>query len=213
MDALDALIKGFVVGVAVAAPVGPIGLLCIRRTLADGRIAGLATGFGAATADAVYGVLAATGLALSGLLLSHATLMTAGGALILGAIGLATLRKAFTSGNGRAVSDVRYYGTLKAFGSTFALTIANPMTILSFVALIAGLGAGSTTGALGPLLLVIGVFLGSAAWWLGLVHLTVVVRGRVTPRLMRSIDAVSGLVLLGWSGWLAAGLLQQGLSS
>lgn len=201
---LDILAKGFVVGLAVAAPVGPISLLCIRKTLADGRFAGLATGFGAATADAVYGAIAAAGLALTGLLLSHAVLMKTGGGLLLALLGLMTLRKALAVVGDTVSADVKAGGIVRAYTSTFVLTIANPMTILAFIAMISALGAGN------PYLLVLGVFAGSAAWWLGLVHAALFVRGRITPPVMRAIDLLSGLILFAWGGWLVIEAVRGG---
>ena len=89
---LDVLLRGIVMGFAIAAPVGPIGLLCIRRTLADGRAAGLATGMGAATADAVYGMMVAVGFAATGLLVSYATPMAIGGGALIVWLGAMSLR-------------------------------------------------------------------------------------------------------------------------
>mgnify|MGYP002639370973 CR=1 FL=1 len=92
---IEALLTGIGVGLAVAAPVGPIGILCIRRTLTEGRAQGLATGFGAASADSVYGVVAATGLAVSGVLVSHADILRVGGGALIAILGISSLRTFF----------------------------------------------------------------------------------------------------------------------
>ncbi len=205
MLGMDVLAKGLFVGFAVAAPVGPIGLLCIRKTLTKGAAAGLASGFGAATGDAFYGLLAATGFALTGILLSHATFMSMAGGLLLCALGLNTFRKTPLPCVDRQSLNAESRGTFGAFVSTFALTLANPMTILAFIAMITALGVTADAIAAGPYLLVLGVFLGSAIWWLGLVHATLFMRVRITPSIMRGIDLVSGVLLIGWGLFIIFG--------
>ncbi len=197
---MEALLTGIGVGLAVAAPVGPIGILCIRRTLTEGRATGLATGFGAASADAVYGMIAATGLAISGVLVSHADLLRVGGGTLIALLGILSLRTFFL--NRTAVEVVTSSrGLLGAFITTFALTLGNPTTILAFVGLIAGLGA-TIASPLAPYLLVVGVFIGSAIWWLFLVHVALAVKTRLTPAITRWLDLISGTVLLGWGLWI-----------
>src|SRR5262245_23551445 len=169
MDA-SLLLRGLLIGFSIAAPVGPIGVLCIRRTLADGRLAGLVSGLGAATADAFYGCVAAFGLtAVSGFLISQQTWLRLFGGLFLCYLGIRTLLAAPAEkpaiATGRRPSPGR--GLLAAYTSTFALTVANPATILSFAAIFAGMGAGITSRSYASAaLLVSGVFLGSALWWL-----------------------------------------------
>lgn len=181
-------LRGLVMGFAIAAPVGPIGLLCIQRTLALGRAAGLATGLGAAAADAVWGLAAALGLgALGAVLVEQGRFLVAGGGVLLLALGWRAARTA--PATRAAAIDARALGA--AFASTFALTLANPATILSFAAAFAALGLASGGGAL----LVLGVFLGSTAWWLILVGLVGALRGRVSPSLLAWINRGSGLVL------------------
>ncbi|WP_436637371.1 LysE family translocator [Microbaculum sp. FT89] len=210
---MEILLKGIGVGFAVAAPVGPIGLLCIRRTLTDGRAAGLASGLGAATADAVYGLLVAAGFAATGVLLSYATPLQLGGGLLIALLGAMSIRGFL---KGPAVDSAREVSTrgavIPAYGTTFALTLSNPMTILAFVGLIAGLGASAADSSSAgspsaPYWLVAGVFIGSALWWLFLVHLALAARTRITPRVTRWFDLVSGLVLVIWGLWIAKGAL------
>jgi threonine/homoserine/homoserine lactone efflux protein len=198
MDATTAfrlLGKGLLIGISIAAPVGPIGLLCIRRTLAEGPRIGLATGLGAATADAVYGTVAAFGLtAISGFLLGQKTWLGLIGGLFLCWIGFQTLR----SRPAERPAELASTGLVGAFASTLGLTVANPMTILSFLALFAGLGLGSSPEPGAAVLTVVGVFAGSAVWWLGLTTLVGHLRGRFTPGAMLRVNRASGVVILGF---------------
>lgn len=198
-----ALISGIGIGFAVAMPVGPIGVLCIKRALNHGRAAGLATGLGAASADASYGVVVAAGLSFSGLLLSHADALKLGGGLLIMLLGLLSLRQ-FLRPPSNAPATANMRGLVWAWFSTFLMTLSNPMTILAFVGMIAGLGAGNSSGA-APYLLVFGVFIGSAMWWLMLVQGVLMVKSGLPDRALRWLDLVSGLVLLIWGGWIAFG--------
>ncbi|AWJ85048.1 lysine transporter LysE [Azospirillum sp. TSH58] len=195
MDTLPALLKGLIIGFSIAAPVGPIGLLCIRRTLADGPAHGFASGLGAASADAVYGAIAGFGVALvtDALLGAQVALKLVGGLMLLW-LGWSTLRARPAE---RAAEARGGGGLAGAYASTFALTLANPATILSFAAVFGGLGVsagdGSSTGV--AALLVAGVFTGSAMWWLGLSASVGAFRRRVTPAAMLWINRVSGAVL------------------
>lgn len=210
---LEIWAKGVAIGLAVAAPVGPIGLLCIKRTLAGGWRAGFATGLGVASADASYGVLVAAGFGFSGVLVDHATLMQIAGGLMIAALGLVALRTfrraqlaeqqdGLLSGARPALAQPGR-GLGGAFTSGYALTLSNPMTILAFTALVAGLGAGTGAQKAAPYLLVAGVFCGSAAWWALLATGASLARSLLTPALTRWLDLASGLVLLVWGLWLA----------
>ena len=156
------LIRGMLVGAAIAAPVGPIGVLCIRRSLLGGRAAGFASGLGAATADAAYGAIAALGLtSIAAFLAGHQNWLRLGGGAFLLLLGHRSIMQKPVLG---AVGDLEI-GWWRAYASTLALTITNPMTILSFAAVFAGLGLanlqrGYATGAM----LVRGLFIGSALW-------------------------------------------------
>ena len=201
---MDALLHGLGIGFAIAAPVGPIGMLCIRRTLHCGVGVGLASGLGAAVADGTYGLAVASGLAVSGWLISHSTLLSLVGAALLVWMGVGVLR-AFAA-HTRCVSDGRPSGPermskRRAFAGTFALTVTNPATIVSFIGVIAALGSSAaTSGAV--FLLVIGVFIGSMMWWTTLV--TLVRRARpVLSRSIRWIDLTTGVVLLGTGSLIA----------
>jgi threonine/homoserine/homoserine lactone efflux protein len=187
--------RGLAIGFAIAAPVGPIGVLCIRRSLSDGRAVGLATGLGAATADALYAALAALGLTALGQAMSdHADWLRLVGGFALLYLGARTIRAAPAALGETAASRAQLFG---AYATTVGLTLANPATILSFVAVFAGLDAARGNGGT-ALLLVLGVFLGSAAWWLILSGGVGFLRGRATPAILRWVNVVSGLILGGF---------------
>jgi threonine/homoserine/homoserine lactone efflux protein len=192
MDTIEFFFKGVVLGFAIAAPVGPIGVLCISRTLRYGRWSGLCSGLGAAFADMIYGIIAVFGLGLL------AEVIVAGkfwlrllGGIFLICLGL----KTFLS-KPREKVDLVTHGTLiKDFFSTLILTLTNPLTILSYVAIFAGLGITKDIGDYGPWL-VFGVFIGSALWWLILSEGVTFFRKSVNAKLMQGIHHVAGAVLM-----------------
>lgn len=191
------LVRGAVFGVAIAAPVGPIGVLCIRRTLADGRLAGFVVGLGAATADLIYGVIAILGLSALADLLTGISLWTRLlGGFFLCYLGWRMLRERPAE---QAADLAPARNLLGAYFSTLFLTLTNPATILAFTAIFAGLGAGTTTGNLADgLLLAGGVALGSTLWWLGLSSAVGLLRQRVTPQALRWVNLGAGLVIIGF---------------
>lgn len=193
---LSIFVRGLALGLAIAAPVGPIGVLVIRRTLAEGRLAGLVSGLGAATADAVYGFIAAFGLTLiSSLLISQQALIRLAGGLFLLYLGIKTLRAPVAM----QAATAQGRGLLSNYFSTLALTLTNPLTILTFAAIFAGLGVGAMSGDyLSAAVLVAGVFLGSALWWLTLSTAVSLLRGRFGPVGLRWVNRLSGLIILGF---------------
>ncbi len=206
---MELLVRGLALGFAIAAPVGPIGVLCIRRTLADGRLIGFVSGLGAATADAFYSAVAAFGLTVVADLLvgQHIWVRLIGG-LFLCYLGLRILlRRPATQPAQTAPAPVALRGLAGAYISTLALTLTNPATILTFAAIFAGLGLAGTAGHAGAALLVLGVFLGSALWWLILSGGVALLRARFTARAMRAVNLVSGLLLLGFAALALASLL------
>jgi threonine/homoserine/homoserine lactone efflux protein len=188
------LASGLVIGFSIAAPVGPIGVLCIRRTLANGRLSGIASGFGAATADAVYGCIAAFGLTfISTLLIQYQFWLRLIGGVFLCLLGVKTI----LAKPSEKVCTEKGRGLVGAYGSTFLLTLTNPLTILSFAAVFAGLGVGSAYADYGSAaLLVFSVFAGSALWWLILSGVVSLARAKVTVNVMKWINRVSGAVIL-----------------
>lgn len=193
MDFTVFFIKGMVLGFSIAAPVGPIGILCIRRTLTDGMLQGLLSGLGAATADACYGTVAAFGVTAAGNLLEAGRFwLHLGGGLFLLYLGCRIFRSQPTEKS----ADTQKSGRVAAFASTFGLTLANPMTILSFAAMFAGLGSGAgTQGSATALQLVAGVFSGSLLWWLLLASFVGCLRSRFDTRHLVWVNRISGLVI------------------
>lgn len=193
VSSIDFFWKGLAIGFAIAAPVGPIGVLCIRRTLADGRMAGLLSGLGAATADAMYGGIAGFGLTLiSDFLVAYAVWIQVLGGGFLCYLGVKTFLE--TPADNAATPNSRLVG---AYGSTVLLTLTNPATILSFVAVFAGLGLASSEHNYGAAsVLVAGVFLGSGLWWLLLSGGVSFFRNRFTVRWLSWVNRLSGVVLV-----------------
>lgn len=189
------LLRGVIVGFAIAAPVGPIGLLCIQRTLAGGRLVGLATGLGAATADAFYGFVAAFGLTLL-------TSFLVGQRVWLGLVGGAFLiylgARTFRAPPAQRAADLPPGTLLRSYLSTLGLTLTNPATIIAFFGIFAGAGlaAAASTPAAG--LMVVGVFLGSAAWWLLLSTVVGLLRHRFDARALVWVNRVAGVVIAGF---------------
>ena len=195
-------LKGITIGISIAAPVGPIGLLCIRRALTDGLLTGVATGLGAATADALYGCVAGFGLtAISAFLIRQQLWLGLFGGIFLCYLGLRIVLAATPPPQ---QSEILGKGLLPAFGSTLVLTLANPLTILSFAAVFAGFGLGSSPKYSEATRLVAGVFTGSALWWLILCSGVGLARSRINLKTFRWINWVSGGVILGF-GLLAIG--------
>ena len=184
--------RGLVLGFTIAAAVGPISLLVIRRTLAYGRIYGFASGMGVALADAMYGAVAAFGLTavMSLLVGARAILGIAGGAFLL-----YLAWKTMTSRPKEVPAETDRPGLVGALLSIFGLTMTNPMTIISFAAIFAGLGVVGSGGA-DAALLTFGVFCGSAAWWVLLTSIVAIFRTRLTVEVLIWVNRVSGAVLL-----------------
>ena len=196
--------KGLVFGFLLAATVGPMWVLCFRRTLAQGPLAGFVSGMGIAVADGLYGAVAAFGLtAVSGFLLKHSFWIGLVGGVFLVYLGIKTLLARPVA----QAAETNPAGLLQGFLSTLGLTLANPPTILAFVAIFAGLGlVASDYGT--AALVVLGVFLGSASWWIILAAGAGWLRGRIGPGLFRGINVVSGLTILGFAVWQLAAVLR-----
>ena len=186
-------VRGLVLGFTIAAAVGPISLLVIRRTLAEGRAVGLASGMGVATADGTYGAIAAFGLtAVTDLLIDWRRVLGIVGGLFLLWLAWRTFRSVPREA---APEDAgRRRGLPGAYLSLLGLTLTNPMTILSFAALFVGLGV--TGGDLGgAMLLTLGVFAGSALWWVVLTAAVAALRTRLTTTGLRRVNIASGLLI------------------
>jgi threonine/homoserine/homoserine lactone efflux protein len=198
--------RGFILGFTIAAAVGPISLLVIRRTLAEGRVVGLVSGLGVATADGTYGGIAAFGLtAITDLLVGGGRLLGLVGGLFLLWLAWRTARAVPTT---EATVTERRGGLPGAYLSILGLTMTNPMTILAFGALFAGLGI-TGGNAMESALITLGVFLGSTTWWIVLTTVIGTVHSRITPRWLRAINVGSGLVIGGFA-IVAIGLAIRG---
>lgn len=193
MDLLLFFVRGILLGFAIAVPVGPIGLLCIRRTLTYGQLTGLVSGLGAATADGLYGFVAAFGLTLiSELMVEQALWLGIGGGLFLCYLGITTFRAEPAAQE----ASTKGYGLTGAYASTLALTLTNPATILSFIAIFAGLGiAEPGQNRVSAGLTVLGVFSGSALWWLLLSWGVNLFRTSLNPKRLGWLNKLAGVAI------------------
>jgi threonine/homoserine/homoserine lactone efflux protein len=193
---ISLLLKGLVIGFSIAAPVGPIGVLCIRRTLVQGRLYGFVSGLGAASADAIYGAIAGFGLTfISNFLVEQQTWLRLIGGLFLFVLGLKTLLEKPTD---QAFSD-QMNKLIDAYSSTFFLTFTNPITIISYVAIFAGLGLASDGRSyFSAGILVLGVFTGSMLWWLLLNGGAGIFREKFTLNGLQWINRISGVIIIGF---------------
>jgi threonine/homoserine/homoserine lactone efflux protein len=200
---LAIFLKGLIAGLVVCAPVGPIGLLCVRRTLMDGRMAGLVSVLGASTADGLFCLIAGLGVTyIANLLMNEQTAFTLLGGIILIALGV----KLFFTQPGQKTPDVSGKGLLDAYVSSFLLMLANPMLIFVFSAAFTALGVHGWKGDyLSTAILVAGVFLGSALWAPLLVAAVSLFRPQFGPRQQMILNRVSGVIIFGFG--VAAGIL------
>jgi threonine/homoserine/homoserine lactone efflux protein len=208
------LIKGFLIGLSIAAPVGPIGILCMHRTLTEGARMGLICGLGAATADALYALVGAVALSAIGQwIVDDQLMLRVLGGVFLVYLGARTfIRPAVIAPAPGRITGLPP-GAHAAFMSTFLLTLANPVTLLGFAAVFAGLGAApagvvkgadSTAAAL-----VLGVFLGSGAWWLALSTVIGRLRSFIGAHALAAINRVSGTVLTAFGLYAMSAMLRM----
>lgn len=190
---VSVFLKGILLGLSIAAPVGPIGVLCIRRTLSGGIISGVASGVGTAVADAAYGLIAAFGItAVSSLLLEYSFLLRLCGGLFLFYMGYSIF---FAHPADIQATDLSA-GRFGDFGSAFFLTLTNPLTILSFTAVFAGFGVGDTPGNYGLAgIMVGGVFSGSLLWWVMLSGAVGLFRKQFDQQKLTIVNRISGAII------------------
>jgi len=206
MDTSWIFAKGILIGIAVAAPVGPIGLLCIERTLRDGFHVGLSTGLGAAVADGIFGAVAAFGLAsIADLLIDHKNALRIAGGLVLLLLALRAWYRAPPESPPVPI-HVRLVG---GFFTGLGVTLSNPMTIMGFIGIFAGLGLEElNAGPVQATQLVLGVLLGSAAWWLGLSVGTEALKPRFGPQSLAWTNRMAAVLLAAFGGFaLLAGTM------
>lgn len=189
---LSFFVKGLVIGFSLALPVGPIALLLIRRTLARGSLAGLFSGLGAATADMVYGAMAGFGLSVvSNFLIENQIALRIAGGILLGYLGTRiffSVPRERTNGNEQS-------GLIKYYISTFVLTLTNPVTFLAFAAVFAAAGVGEAKHV-SVATLVLGVFCGSAVWWLMLSGIVSFFHGTLSLNGLRMVNRISGTLIV-----------------
>lgn len=193
MIQLITLLKGLLFGFSIAAPVGPIGLLCINRTMQKGKLSGFLSGIGAASADMIYGVIAVFGLTvISNMLIKKADVIQLAGGIFMCYLGF----KIFLSKQADKAVEADSKNLFSDYLSTFFLTITNPMTIISFTAVFASLGViSSKSSNLSSALLVLGVFLGSALWWLILSLGVGFLNKKSNNQFMPVINKLSGVII------------------
>lgn len=190
------LVRGLIIGFSIAAPVGPIGVLCIQRTLGKGRIYGLLSGLGAATADGTYGLIAGFGLTfISSFLIGQQLWIRLIGGVFLLYLGLRTILS--KPAQREQATTIKGENLLAAYVSTLFLTLTNPLTILSFAAIFAGIGAGGANRSyISAAVLVLGVFLGSALWWVILSSGVSILRTKLNTQALRWVNRISGAIII-----------------
>jgi threonine/homoserine/homoserine lactone efflux protein len=208
---MEHLLKGLVIGYAMAVPVGPINLLCLRRSLAEGRRVGFVSGLGAAAADTTYGAIAVVGLTtVTTFLIQHRPWLQLFGGLFLIALGLHTMRTRMPARREAAAVHVRRLRD--AFVSTYVYTLANPLLIIVFTGVFANFDLGWQPGRmLDTLGLIGGVFLGSSLWWLTLTMLAGTFRHHLDDGALRWVNLIAGGIIVAIGFWQLSPLLKSGL--
>lgn len=204
------LLKGFIIGVSIAMPVGPIGILCIQRTLSRGFASGIATGLGSASADAIYGALAGAGVgALSAFFSGHRPVMRIAGGLIMIALAASIFRSRNIAGTARGASPG---GRARDMASALMLTLANPITIMYFAGIIAGMDAIDRSGGCASIAYFIaGVFAGSMTWWTVLSGATHAIRRSFSASVVRALNGIAALAIGSFGCYtMIAGIARSG---
>ncbi len=193
---LSFFVRGLLIGLSIAATVGPMCFLCIQRTLQRGQLYGFVSGLGIATADGVYASIAAFGLTLiSNFLVSEQTWIRLIGGLFLIYLGIKTIIT--KPAEQAATTKARANGYFGAYASTFLLTLTNPLTILSFAAIFAGIGVGGANkSVVSATVVVLGVFTGSTLWWIILTSAISLLRNKFTHQWLRWINRISGVIIM-----------------
>jgi len=203
------LLKGVAVGIVIAVPVGPVGVICVRRTIFEGKLAGLVSGLGAATADALFGLIAAFGLTfVSDWLIDYNQWLRISGGCYLIYIGGSAL---LAAPEAKPPAEPDTESLLRDFLSTFALTLTNPITILAFLGIFSALGlSGADATFARAATLVLGVWVGSLLWWLALTFgLGSLFRSFEARHLVWINRASGAILLLSGAGLLAAPLIAR----
>jgi threonine/homoserine/homoserine lactone efflux protein len=210
---MEHLLKGLIIGFAMSVPVGPINLLCLRRSLADGRRIGFVSGLGAAAADTTFAAIAVAGLTtIVAFLVGHLAILRLVGGVFLVALGVHTMRTK-TIATRRETRAPIHVGRLRdAFVSTYVLTLTNPMVLLAFTGVFASLGLGWQTGQKGEAFgLLGGVFVGSSLWWLTLALLAGTFGRHLNDDALRWINLGTGGLIAGCGVWQLSQLVSHWL--
>lgn len=207
MEYIIAIFGGVIIGFIAAIPTGPVGILCIQRTLTHGQKAGFTAGLGAAFADAFFAIVGAFSITIiSHFIFKHHAIFRLIGGLFIIALGALSIwppkryqNEENSSPRKRSIDD---------FISSFLITITNPLTAIAFIAMFAGIGFRANYGDyFSASLLVIGVFFGSALWWLTLSYLTNIFKHKATPHITKIINTVSGWIILVIGAFLVGSVL------
>lgn len=199
MTAVEVLTQSFVLGLGIAMPVGPIGVLVIRRSITEGRNYGIASGLGAATADGLYGLIATLGLSLIASLLGGIQFYTR----LIGGIFLLYLAwQIYNSKPSEKAENTKSTSSLiGAYISTLLLTFSNPATILFFFGVVSSLKISGYGWAV-----VLGFFLGSALWWITLSTVASSLGSRMNEKALRVVNIISSMVIAGFAIYAFIGL-------
>ena len=186
-------LKGLIIGFAMAVPIGPVGIMCIRKTLSEGHSRGMVIGLGAATADSLFGSIAAFGLTfVSDMIASqYFWLRLVGGGLLI-FLGIRTFRARRED----AAIPLENNGLLGSYISAFLLALTNPVTIFAFVAVFAAFGVGQRLGIVSACILVIGVFAGSFLWFLTLSYVATLFRKKLDSGGIRWVNRIAGILIM-----------------
>ena len=203
MHYLLLILSGIIMGLIAAVPIGPVNIICIRRTFAFGPLNGFVSGLGAAIGDGIFAAITGLGLTWIAMLIDdYATIIELIGGALLVFFGARAFWSSFAprmeGSGGEAAPDNSGGGTLMgAIASTFVLTITNPATLLAFTAMFAGLGglAGGAGSYSDAAFVVAGVVAGSAGWWLVLTSLIGLFHTRVDAGAIRLINRISGALV------------------
>lgn len=204
---MNIFIKGLIIGISMAAPVGPISILTIRRSLTRGHHAGIATALGVAFADGLYAMVAAFGLtAISTFLVTKRDYLFVFGGLLLIYLGI----RAFNAQPVALEKPLKSAGFFTTFAQTVLLTLTNPMTILTFIAAFAAVGfEGNQHSTSEAWLICLGVFCGSGLWFISLSTLIAHFRTRITPFIFMLINKISGVLLMSFGIVFIANVLRK----
>jgi threonine/homoserine/homoserine lactone efflux protein len=194
MDALQLLLRGIAAGLAISAPVGPVNVLCVSRTLSKGKVAGIVSGFGAACADSIYGAIAGFSISfvIQFLIRELFWIRLFGGIVLIG-IGILYFYK-----KPKSLEQEKKESAHSDFVTTFLLTLTNPTTVLSFLAVLAALRMGQHRAGWLTLVLVAGIFCGSMLWWVILASISNHFRGRVNDSTLRWMNRIAGIAIGGF---------------